>query len=340
MIYLITGGTGTFGQAMTRHLLGQSTTEAIRILSRGEYAQSMMREKFSNDERLRFFIGDVRDKDRVSKATCGSPYSLKADVIYHAAALKQVPVCEYNPKECYLTNVVGTQNIIEAAVEAGVGKVVFISSDKAVEPINTYGASKMMAERLVIQAAYSYGNPGPSFSVVRYGNVWGSRGGVVELFDKLCEDGETLPLTDAAMTRFHISIEDSLLLADIAAHRAGGGQIITQELPAYHLKDLASVFPAEREYKGQRPGEKIHELLYSVDEASRAVYIENTEYILRIFPAISNESIVPISDESPYRVSCVAYSSDNPRRWIEREELQFLYTKWKEARVGGRVLHS
>lgn len=254
---LITGGTGSLGQALTRRLL-QEDYEKICILSRDEYKQSVMGQTI-DDPRLRFFLGDVRDRDRLRRAFQGM------DVVVHAAALKQVPALEYNPTEAVRTNVDGTVNVIEAAMDAGIDKVVSISSDKAVNPVNLYGATKMMMEKLCI-AANEYAGHKTKFSVVRYGNVMGSRGSVIPFFQKLKEQEiHIYPVTHAEMTRFWITLEQAVDLVLLSIRETWNGNILVPRLPSMRIVDLVRAIDemGTIQIVGIRPGEKIHESLIS-----------------------------------------------------------------------------
>lgn len=260
---LITGGTGSFGRAFTQHLLGQDQFTRIIVFSRGEHSQAEMADDFkSSADRLRFFIGDVRDIDRLRTAFNG------VDTVIHAAALKRIEVGHYNPQEMVKTNVLGTMNVIEAAVSAGVKRVVGISSDKAWQPISPYGQSKALAETLMINANNVHGTRGPRFSVVRYGNVAGSKGSVIPIWRKLLSSGsESVPITDPGCTRFWMLMDEAVGLVHSAMVHAKGGELIFPKLPAYRLSDLASALgaktytvnaaqlpPWEKKHEGMGPG--------------------------------------------------------------------------------------
>jgi len=249
---LITGGTGSLGHALTRDLLTRSDIDKIIILSRDELKQYEMGKKFP-DERMRFFVGDVRDKERLRRAFEGVRY------IIHAAALKQVPSCEYNPYEAVKTNVFGSQNVIEAAIDKGVEKVIATSTDKAVQPLNLYGVTKACMEKLVVQAnAYSI-KGGTKFSVVRYGNVMGSRGSVIPFFKSIAFTGY-LPITHPDMTRFWLTLEQAVEFVLQSLYRMQGREIFVPKVPSMRITDLADAICPECEKKivGIRPGEKIH----------------------------------------------------------------------------------
>ncbi len=261
---LLTGGTGTFGKEFTRQALDSWDIHSIRIYSRGEFLQWEMKQQF-NDPRLRFFIGDVRDKDRLKRASEG------VDLIVHAAALKQIDTVEYNPIEAIETNINGTKNVINAALDNGVDKVLLISTDKAVKPINLYGATKMVAEKLMVDANAYSGDNGCKFSCVRYGNVMGSRGSVIDAFKKQIESG-TLKITHPDMTRFCITIEDGVRFVMRCIESMEGGEIFIPKIPSIKIMDLAEVMAplASKEVVGVRIGEKLHELLMASEESGRA----------------------------------------------------------------------
>jgi UDP-N-acetylglucosamine 4,6-dehydratase len=266
---LVTGGTGSFGQAFARKVLEYEKPKVIRIYSRDEAKQHDMRVAFNNDERLRFFIGDVRDYKRLERACEG------VDVLIHAAALKQVPVCEYNPIEAIRTNIDGAVNVIEAALNLSIPNVIAISTDKAVHPVNLYGATKLCAEKLFVQANSYSGQATkkkfPTFSVVRYGNVAGSRGSVILVFKEQMTRGARLTLTDKRMTRFWITLEQAVEFVLKSIEIMKGGEIFVPKIPSMKVSDLISVFDYKKPVKviGIRPGEKIDEFLITKDEGRR-----------------------------------------------------------------------
>jgi UDP-N-acetylglucosamine 4,6-dehydratase len=260
---LVTGGTGSFGQKFTEIVLKDYRPKKLIVLSRDELKQSEMREKFPHPE-LRFFLGDVRDLDRLLRAFDG------VDLVVHAAALKQIPTLEYNPFEAVKTNIIGTQNVVEAAVERGVAKVLVISTDKAVNPINLYGATKLCAEKISVAANAYVGPRRTRITCVRYGNVVGSRGSVVPLFLKQ-RKGRVLTITDARMTRFWMTIEQGVRFVIRSIELMHGGEIIVPRIPSMRITDLAEAIAPGCELKvmGVRPGEKLHEVLLTEDEARR-----------------------------------------------------------------------
>jgi FlaA1/EpsC-like NDP-sugar epimerase len=249
---LVTGGTGTFGRAFVNRVL-KSNVERVCVLSRGEHAQADMREQIK-DDRVRFFIGDVRDRNRLRRAFHD------VEVVVHAAALKRIEVAEYNPNEICLTNVMGTVNVIEAATDAGVTKVIGISSDKACAPVNAYGASKLLAEKLFLAANNARGERGPIFSVCRYGNVWGSNGSVAPKWKSMIESGVSeLPVTDPECSRFFMLIEEAADLVLDMIKTMKGGELVVPDLPAYRLGDLVEAMGCGMTVTGLPEWEKRHE---------------------------------------------------------------------------------
>lgn len=262
---LITGGTGSFGKAFVGMLLLRHRPRVIRIFSRDELKQHQMREEGFTDPSLRYFIGDVRERDRLEMAV------RDVDLIVHAAALKQVPACEYNPFEAVKTNILGTQNVIEAALVNGVKRVVTLSTDKAVNPVNLYGATKLCAEKITVESNSYAGGRDIRFGCVRYGNVLASRGSVVQAFERQREGGE-LSVTDARMTRFWISLEQAVAFVASCVEEMRGGEVFVPKIPSMKIVDLArAVAPGCRlRETGIRPGEKIHEILITRDESRHA----------------------------------------------------------------------
>lgn len=266
-IILLTGGTGSFGQKFTEIMLKNYKPKAIRIFSRDELKQWEMEKKFNNDTGIRFFIGDIRDKSRLERAMDG------ANIVVHAAALKQVPSCEYNPFEAVKTNILGAQNIIEAAVDHNIEKVLAISSDKAVNPVNLYGATKMCMEKLFTAAnSYVGENRQTRMSCVRYGNVVGSRGSVIPLFKQQMQKG-TITITDKRMARFWITLEQGVEFVIKCIGMMHGGEVFIPKIPSMKITDLAKAIAPECKVKviGIRPGEKINECLLTEDEARHSI---------------------------------------------------------------------
>jgi UDP-N-acetylglucosamine 4,6-dehydratase len=265
---VITGGTGSFGQAMTEYMLASCKPRRVIILSRDELKQYEMQQRFP-DERMRFFLGDVRDGERLKRAFD------RVDVVIHAAALKQVPAAEYNPFECIKTNVIGAQNVIDAAISAGVERVIALSTDKAASPVNLYGASKLCSDKLFISGnAYSTGH-GPRMAVVRYGNVVGSRGSVVPLFRRLAKTGR-LTITDPRMTRFLITVQQGVRFVLECLHRMRGGELFVPKIPSADIMTIAeAVAPGcETEIVGIRNGEKLHELMITEDDSRHTMDLD------------------------------------------------------------------
>ncbi len=275
---LVTGGTGSFGQKFVSNVLQKFKPKRLIIFSRGESKQSEMTEKFSPKKYkcLRYFIGDVRDFERLKIATKG------IDIIIHAAAMKQVPASEYNPIECIKTNIYGAQNIVLASIENNVKKVIALSTDKAVNPINLYGASKLASDKLIISANNLSAGKGPIFSVVRYGNVYGSTGSVVELFDKIKKTKSPFPITHKNMTRFIISLEQGVNFVLKSLKIMRGGEILIPKIPSIKITDLAKAIDLKKKHLiiGIRPGEKIDEAMTAKDDNN--LLIEFKKYFLQL----------------------------------------------------------
>jgi UDP-N-acetylglucosamine 4,6-dehydratase len=312
-VILLTGGTGSFGQKFTEIVLKEHNPAAIRIYSRSELLQMQMAQKFNNNPRLRFFIGDVRDKERLTRAMNG------ADIVVHAAALKQVPTSEYNPLEAVKTNINGAANIIDAAIDNNVERVFNISSDKAVHPVNLYGATKLVAEKLFIQGNTYVGFRRTHFSCVRYGNVVGSRGSVVPLFLAQKKQGK-ITITDERMTRFWLTLEQGIRFVIDCIDRMRGGEIFIPKIPSMKITTLAEAIApkAKREIVGIRPGEKLHEVLLSEEEAYHAREFDDYFVIEPEHPFWSKDNIIggkPLPDG-------FTYTSDNNTRWLSTEELK------------------
>ncbi len=279
---LITGGTGSFGKEFTERVLNNYNPKKIIILSRDEFKQDLMKKSFTaklgheKTSKLRFFIGDIRDKERLYRAFKG------VDYVVHAAAMKQVPACEYNPFEAIKTNIHGAQNIIDAALDRGVKKVVALSTDKAVNPINLYGGTKLVSDKLFISANAYSGDCGTIFSAVRYGNVSGSRGSVIPFFKQLLEQGQTeLPITDNRMTRFWMTLKESVDLVFLALEESKGGETFVFKNPSYKVTEIAKALNPNGTMKevGIREGEKIHECMITSDD-SRSTYEYGDYYII------------------------------------------------------------
>ena len=315
-VVLITGGTGSFGRRFAEMALGPGQAKKVIIFSRDEWKQSEMARHF-NDPRLRFFLGDVRDKDRLQRAFDG------VQVVIHAAALKQIPAAEYNPLEVIKTNILGAANVIDAAVDRGVEKVMALSTDKAANPINLYGATKLCSDKLFIAANVYSGPHRTKFSVVRYGNVVGSRGSVIPLFLKL-KDAGRLPITDRRMTRFWITLEQAVSLVISGLEKMHGGEIFVPKVPSMNIMDLARAIGPDcrHEEVGIRPGEKLHEVLVAADDARRTVELPEFYVIQPDFPYFREEAVnwkqaKPVSDG-------FVYASDSNTQWLTEEQLHKL----------------
>jgi len=308
---LVTGGTGSFGNKFVEIMLSQYRPRRLVVFSRDELKQSEMIARF-NDPSLRFFVGDVRDQPRLERAMHG------VDIVFHAAALKQIPSCEYNPFEAIQTNVIGSENVVNAAIDQGVRRVVMISTDKAVNPINLYGATKLCAEKLFVQGnAYGYGR-GCVFSAVRYGNVIGSRGSVIPLFATQRASG-TVTVTDPGMTRFWIRLEQGVAFAIRCAEMMGGGEIYVPKIPSMRILDLVeAVAPGCKvEFIGMRPGEKLHEVLIAEEECRQVVELEDMFVLEPIYPSWAFRS-----REGGKRASAgFRYSSDTNTWWLSSAEM-------------------
>jgi UDP-N-acetylglucosamine 4,6-dehydratase/5-epimerase len=311
---LVTGGTGSFGNKFVPMTLEKYNPKKIIIFSRDEMKQWEMAKLFPNERRLRFFIGDVRDKARLARALDG------VDCVVHAAATKIVPTAEYNPFECIKTNILGAMNVIDASIDCGVEKVVALSTDKASSPINLYGATKLASDKLFVASnAYSREH-GTSFSVVRYGNVMGSRGSVIPFFLREKEKG-VLPVTDARMTRFMISLEQGVDLVWRAFQDMLGGEIYIKKIPSMKIVDIASVIApgATQDLVGIRPGEKIHEQMIGLEDAPFT--FEYRDYY-KILPAIYDWGTSAERIKGGRAVAAdFVYSSDSNKEWMSADQL-------------------
>ncbi len=318
---LITGGTGSFGKCFTRYALEHYHPKKIIIYSRDEFKQFNMENdfrKYDPDHKLRFFIGDVRDRDRMERAF------ENVDYVIHAAALKQVPACEYNPDEAIKTNIHGAQNVIDAALKTGVKKVVALSTDKAVNPVNLYGGTKLVSDKLFIAANAYVGAKDTCFSIVRYGNVAGSRGSVIPFFESLIEQGKTeLPITDFRMTRFWISLEQGVELVIKALEEAKGGETFISKIPSFKITDLAeAMLPGcTRKEVGIRPGEKLHEVMVTTED-SFTTYEYDKHYI--IYPQMVWSTSRRPEPTGKKVEEGFYYSSGNNREWLSVEDLKRL----------------
>lgn len=312
---LLTGGTGSFGHAFVERIVSAWPDAVIRVYSRDELKQSEMRARFGDDQ-LRYFIGDVRDRARMSRAAQG------ADVIIHAAAMKQVPACEYNPFEAVRTNVLGAQHVVDAAIDAGVPKVLALSTDKAVNPVNLYGATKLCAEKIVIQGNAYAAQASTRLACVRYGNVVGSRGSVVPLFKRQRELGR-LTITDERMTRFWITLPQSVDLVLYGLEHMAGGEVFIPKIPSMRVVDLAEAMAPgiPRDVIGIRPGEKLHELLITSDENRHTIDAGDAYVVLPEHPWWESH---PQWLEGKQLEDGWVYSSDGNDWWLTQDELAAL----------------
>jgi UDP-N-acetylglucosamine 4,6-dehydratase/5-epimerase len=314
---LVTGGTGSFGQVFVRRLFAKHRPVRVVVYSRDELKQFEMAQRFNHAE-LRFFIGDVRDLARLERALKG------IDFVVHAAALKQVPAAEYNPIECIKTNVIGAENVINACLNEGIKKVVALSTDKAVSPINLYGATKLCSDKLFIAANHLAGRDGTRFAVVRYGNVIGSRGSVVPFFKECSKNGK-LPITDPRMTRFWIRLEDG---ADFVMRTLGimhGGEIFIPKVTSMRITDLAAAICSccEQETVGIRPGEKLHELLITRDDARYTLEFESFYVIQPAVHLWNHDGHKNYDGEKGRAVSAdFEYASNTNLHWLDAEQIK------------------
>lgn len=312
---LITGGTGSFGKAFLKRILETRNPAKVIVFSRDELKQYEMRQTFGDDPRVRFFIGDIRDRERLRMALHG------VDYVVHAAALKQVDTAEYNPMEYVKTNILGSENVMLASIEAGVKKVVALSTDKASSPINLYGATKLTADKLFI-SSNNYGhNYGTAFSVVRYGNVMGSRGSVIPYFRALADRGEPLPITDLRMTRFWITLPQAVDFVLSSFSSMNGGELYVPRIPSMRVVDLAEAIApgAELVEIGMRPGEKLHEEMISAEDARRTVR-QDDRYVVMPTHAewgFNAPEGVPVPEG-------FSYTSDTNDLWLSTDDLRDL----------------
>lgn len=319
---LITGGTGSFGKMFTKTILQMyPDVKKIIIYSRDEFKQFIMQnmpEFQPHEDKMRYFIGDVRDKERLLRAFEG------VDVVVHAAALKQVPACEYNPFEAVKTNVMGAQNVIDAAIDRQVNRVVALSTDKACAPINLYGATKLCSDKLFVAGNAYCGAKDTRFSVVRYGNVAGSRGSVIPFFKKLIDEGaKELPITEMTMTRFWLKLEQAVEMVLEAIKNMQGGELYVKKIPSMLMPDLAKAMAPELKIKevGIRPGEKIHEQMITKEDARNT--LEFDEYYI-ILPEVDFENITHKYPKGKPVAPDFEYHSGNNDRWLSIEDMKKL----------------
>jgi UDP-N-acetylglucosamine 4,6-dehydratase (inverting) len=312
---LVTGGTGSFGNTFVPMTLAKYNPKKIIIFSRDEMKQWDMAKKFEGDPRVRFFIGDVRDKDRLYRALDG------VDYVVHAAATKIVPTAEYNPFECVKTNVIGAMNLIDACIDKGVKRIVALSTDKASSPINLYGATKLTSDKLFVSGNSYSGGHQTRFAVVRYGNVMGSRGSVIPFFMSIRDSG-VLPITDTRMTRFMISLEEGVELVWYAFEDMEGGEIYVKKIPSMKVTELAKVVAPNAEQKevGIRPGEKLHEQMISAEDA---FYTYEYPDHFKILPSINDWGNCAKRIKDGIKVAeGFVYTSDNNSDWMSSGNLE------------------
>ncbi|MBI1793565.1 MAG: UDP-N-acetylglucosamine 4,6-dehydratase (inverting) [Chloroflexi bacterium] len=328
-VVLITGGTGSFGKKFIEIMLKEHQPKKLIIFSRDELKQYEMQAAGFNHPSLRYFIGDIRDRERLVRAMHG------VDIVVHAAALKQVPACEYNPMEAIKTNIMGTSNVMEAALDTGVKKVLALSTDKAVNPVNLYGATKLAAEKLVVQSnAYAAGTA-TRYSCVRYGNVVGSRGSVVPVFLKQRESG-TVTITDDRMTRFWLSLEQGVRFVISCVEQMEGGEVFVPKIPSMNVADLArAIAPkAKIDIIGIRPGEKLHEVMISEDESRHTVELEK---MFVVQPAEAFWFGYSWQSRGKLLKDGFRYSSDNNTEWLDVEGIKKYIAPFEKLFVEGKL---
>ena len=310
---LITGATGSFGTRFAQTILERYEPRAVRVFSRDELKQSEMQRHFADEHRLRYLLGDVRSVERLVRATRG------VDLIVHAAALKQVPACEYNPFEAVQTNIIGAENVLTAAIENAVPKVIALSTDKAVNPVNLYGATKLAAEKIVTQGNAYAADSVSRFACVRYGNVVGSRGSVIPIFKAQAASG-VVTITDDRMTRFWITLDEAVEFVIGAICDMGGGEVFVPRIPSMRITDVAEALApgAERRVVGIRAGEKLHEVLLTADESRHALETPQGYVIL---PEFASWPLRDIEDGVPLDAGW-SYSSDSNESWVTIDELR------------------
>ena len=328
-VVLVTGGTGSFGKKFIEILVRECNPKKVIVFSRDELKQYEMQAKGFNQPNLRYFIGDVRDRDRLTRAMHS------VDIVVHAAALKQVPACEYNPMEAIKTNIMGSSNVVEAALDADVKKVMGLSTDKAVNPVNLYGATKLAAEKLTVQSNAYAGGSATRFSCVRYGNVVGSRGSVVPAFLKQRESGK-VTITDDRMTRFWLSLEQGVRFVINCIEQMEGGEVFVPKIPSMKVVDLAKAIAprADIDIIGIRPGEKLHEVLIAEDEARHTVELD------RMFVVQPAEAIwfgYSWQTRGKMLEDGFRYSSDNNMEWLDVDGIRKFVAPFEELYAQGKL---
>ena len=316
---LVTGGTGSFGKTFLDTLLTHNAPRRVVIFSRDELKQYEMKQRWGDDPRVRFFLGDIRDLDRLTLALHG------VDLVVHAAALKQVVTAEYNPMEYVKTNILGSENVIQASMAAGVKKVIALSTDKASSPVNLYGATKLTADKLFVSSNHYVEAGGTRFAVVRYGNVMGSRGSVIPLFQDKAARGEPLPITDARMTRFWITLKQAVQFVIDSFDDMGGGELYVPRIPSMKIVDLARAIAPDATLVeiGVRPGEKLHEEMISITDAPRTVGRKD-RYVITPTLAVWGGYEPALGDPVPNDFS---YSSDKNDLWLGEDDLRAILEK-------------
>jgi UDP-N-acetylglucosamine 4,6-dehydratase len=324
-VILITGGTGSFGKKFVEMMLAEYHPAKLIVFSRDELKQHEMRVAGFNHPSMRYFIGDVRDVDRLRRAMHG------VDIVVHAAALKQVPACEYNPMEAIKTNILGSSNVVDAALDANVKKVLALSTDKAVNPINLYGATKLAAEKLFIQSNSYAGGMATRFSCVRYGNVVGSRGSVVPIFLQQKASGK-LTITDEHMTRFWLTLEQGVRFVILCVEKMHGGEVFVPKIPSMKIVDLArAIAPGiNLEVVGIRPGEKLHEVLISEDESRSTVEMENM-YVVQ--PSVGSWFGHDWQSEGHGLPAGFRFGSDNNPQWLSIDQIRNMVAPFEDRLV-------
>jgi UDP-N-acetylglucosamine 4,6-dehydratase/5-epimerase len=321
-IVLVTGGSGSFGNEFIQHILAHHKPRKVIVYSRDEFKQSEMADRIQ-DDRIRFFIGDVRDLPRLKMAM------REVDLVVHAAAMKQVTIAEYNPMECVKTNIMGAENVVAAAIACGVQKVVALSTDKACNPVNLYGATKLASDKIFVASNNLSGSVGTRFAVVRYGNVVGSRGSVVPLFERLLKSGaDHLPITDDRMTRFWITLDQGVRFVVSSFETMQGGELFVPKIPSMRVVDLAAAMAPGVPLKviGIRPGEKLHEVMITEDDARMTVELPD-RYVIQ--PALNwwraeRNVTVAVSVSPEFR-----YGSDNNTEWLNAEQVRVMLAEVK-----------
>ncbi len=324
-VILVTGGTGSFGKKFIEMMLKEYQPSKVIVFSRDELKQHEMRASGFDHPNLRYFIGDIRDRDRLTRAMFG------VDVVVHAAALKQVPACEYNPMEAIKTNILGSSNVIDASLDAGVERVIALSTDKAVNPVNLYGATKLAAEKLFVQSNYYAGGKATRFACVRYGNVVGSRGSVVPVFIKQRQSG-MVTITDERMTRFWISLEQGVRFVIRCVEQMQGGEVFVPKIPSMRVIDLAKKIAPEAKINimGIRPGEKLHEVLISDDEARTTIELEDM-YVVQ--PAEAPWFGHAWEKQGKALPDGFRYASDSNQEWMTLEQIKAMIGPFENTDV-------